>query len=463
MIALCLLTKGLIGIFFIACSYIAIAIYHRNWYIFRKTKLLLGGLFILALVLPWCLAIERANPEFWHYFIFNEHISRIFDRRFPPDYVVSKINALGYLGITALWCVPWSLFLPSVFRFIWQQLKTDSKSQKTPQQDAILLLTNTFILPIIIFLPLSSRLIYYSIPAIPAYTILCASAFINQSSAEKIQLFTRYWIFKKINLNCVFDIYGYIVIVMGVIATIAIAIFPQLFQSFTVIKNYSIFTSLVLANILILALGFLVSGIELLKQNYALSFKSLVISLFVFYSMITIGFAFYQDIRSSKNLVRIVDTNLPINALWIFEGSREIGAAGGIAYYLNQGQEINQTEESITDNKELPLGFISGKGKKVYRNVLILEDSGENRTPPQFPGKKPNYLINKQQLQSHWDSTRPVVFVTDFMRDLTNPQDSIDLNLPNNAGRALLSIGKRQVYINQAAIKNFRRQDRRLY
>ena len=458
-IALCLLTKGLIGIFFIFCSYIAIAFYHRSWSIFAKTKLLRGSLLVVALVLPWCIAIEKANPGFWHYFVFNEHIGRMLDRRFPPDYVVSKVSVLGYLGIAALWCIPWILFLPSVIKTIVQKMRSNHNKQKTPQQDAILLLTITFLLPIIFFLPLSSRLIYYSIPAIPAYIVLCSGTFISQLSARdkpRFQKLSIYRVSLKFNLDCGYTIYSGILITLGLILLTAIAFFPKLFVSFEAIKNYSVITSSLAAIIIILALGFLISGIELLKRNYNLSFKSLVISLFVFYSIITIVFSFYQDVRSSKNLVRLIDSNLPLNTLWIFEGSREIGAAGGIAYYLNQGADIRQTEASIAKNEEIPSGLVSGKNQKLYRNVLVLEDGGKNRIPPRFPGKKPNYLIDRQQLQIYWDSIRPVVFVTDFMRDLRDTRDPINLNLPNKANRPFLSVGKRQVYLNQAAMRNIR-------
>ena len=455
-IALCLLTKGLIGGFLIFCSYVAIALNRGIWNISKKTRLLIGIVFVLALILPWCIAIEKANPGFWHYFIVNEHLDRILDRRLPPDYVVSKISAVGYLGVTAIWCFPWTFLLPSVVKFVWQHLH-NNKNYKSYFQDAILLLTVACIVPLVVFIPLSSRLIYYSIPTIPIYIILCAGTLCDRLSINKKQPLKDYWMFQH-KFNRSFNFYGIVLTIVGLIALGAIAFFPKLFTSFTIVQNYSIVTSLVAAVISALALGFLFAGIELLRQNYSLSFKSLVISLFFVYGIATIGFTLYQDVRSSKNLVAIVENRLPVGTLWIFEGSREIGAAAGLTYYLNQGTQISQTAESINDNQEIPVGLVPAKGAKVYRNVLVLEDGGENRIPPQFPGKKPSYLIDKQQLQTYWNSMRPVVFVTDFLRDFNHPQDPIELNLPNNADIPLLSVGKRQVYLNQAAIRILRSQ-----
>ena len=455
-IALCLLTKGLIGVFFISCSYIAIAINYRNWQVFKQTKLLLGILFTLVLILPWSLAIEKANPGFWHYFIVNEHLARVLDRRFPPDYVVSTINPWGYLGITAFWLFPWSLFLPSTISFVWQKFTSNQKKKKSSEYNAILLLTLGFILPIIVFLPLSSRLIYYSIPAILPYIILCSGALKDRIQMQPKSLFKHY---KKLKINTNFGFYlsGLCLMLLGIISLTAIAFFPKLFQSFTNLHKYSIITSLVAAILIALTLGFVFSGIEFFRVNYSLSFKVLVISLFVTYSIVTVIFFFYQDVRSSKNLVAIVDRKLPINTLWIFEGSREIGAAGGITYYLNREKAIEQTKDSLSTNIELPLGFVAGKNTKIYRHVLVLEDGGTNRIPPKFPGNKPSYLINKQELHGYWHSMRPVVFVTDLLRNFNNSADPIELNLPHNVGQPLFSIGKRRVYINQAAIQSLRK------
>jgi hypothetical protein len=114
-------------------------------------------------------------------------------------------------------------------------------------------------------------------------------------------------------------------------------------------------------------------------------------------------------------------------------------------------------EDFFTNNQQIPVGFVAGKGTRIYQNVLVLEDSGKNRIPPQFPGKKPDYLIDRRQLQTYWDSQRPVVFITDFLRDFQDTQDPISLNLPNNAGQSFLTIGKRQVYLNQAGIRNIKK------
>ena len=177
-LSLCVLTKGLIGIVFPLAGCFALAVVRQDKKIITRLRLAQGLLLMLALILPWFIAVEQANPGFWHYFLVNEHLDRLLDRRFPPDYEVSKVSAAGYLAITACWSYPWILFLPSVIKSTWQEwhhgLSAQASLTKRKNSDAVFLLAIGAILPVAAFLPLSSRLIYYSVPAIPPYVILCA-------------------------------------------------------------------------------------------------------------------------------------------------------------------------------------------------------------------------------------------------------------------------------------------------
>ena len=423
-VALAFLAKGLIGVVFIFCGYFGLAIIRRQSQILKRTKLRYGILFILVLVLPWAIAIEKNNPGFWHYFMVNEHLNRIFDRRFPADYEVSKISALGYLGMTTIWCFPWSLFFPAIFKFTWQQWTGKIGTQTINYNNnvnAIFLLVIAFFAPIVIFLPLSSRLIYYSIPAIPPYVILCAGFYSQyllsknrQDTWGKSSGITKKLYDLKYRQSDNQFLYGSLFIFIGLVCSIVIISIADLNRILISIDSKASLVSLAVTVAIILSLGYLISGIEILRKNYQSSLYTLVISFLITYLAITIGLGFHQYIRSSKALVKIAENNLRIDTLWIFEGSREIGSAAGITYYLNQAQDDPNQKIFINNISRLSRGWLSGKNNLVYRHVLVLEDGGNNRLSPKFPGEKPNYLITKQQLQAYWQSDRPVVFVTDF-------------------------------------------------
>ena len=430
-LALCVLTKGAIGIVFPLLGYLALMFLRRDSKVIERIGLSKGLLLVLALIIPWAIAIERANPGFWHYFIVNEHLDRLLDRRFPPDYEVSRVSALGYLGIFTCWCLPWILFLPSVVKFSWQQWQRGSLRRSSASDrhysDGIFLLAMATILPVVSFLPFSSRLIYYSIPAIPGYIMLCAGWW-NHKFRSPSRSKTTNW-------------YGAIAVILG-ISCFSLTAVPRLVTLLPDVLQTSEVSKLIIFVAIALGTGWLAAGMGMFKRS-SWTLLPLIVALIITHSTIVRGFVLYQDLRSSKNIVLQTDACLSIDTLWTFEGSRELGAAGAIGYYLNQAR-----------TSELPRQTIGwATSDTAYRTVLVLADGGKNRLPPRFPGSPPPYLIDSSQLQIYWDSDRPVVFLTDFLRQPNDSSDPVTLNLPQGATQPYIVSGQRQLYLNQAAQK----------
>ncbi|MDJ0568475.1 MAG: glycosyltransferase family 39 protein [Pleurocapsa sp. MO_192.B19] len=471
-LALCVLTKGIIGVVFPLIGCFALAIVRQDWKIIKRIKLYQGLLLVLAVILPWFIAVEQANPGFLHYFIVNEHFDRLLDRRFPPDYEVSKISAIGYLGITACWCFPWILFLPSVIKSTfqeWQRGFQDNASIVEHQNsDGLFLLAIGAILPVILFLPLSSRLIYYSIPAIPHYIILCAGWWDKKYSLQSETIEQSSPIIDRpssinnhdfsVGTICKFslqvaecqtetktvNIYSAIAIALGICFASLIRFHPLLVNLLPPILNTPEIIRLIIIVAIALGLAWLVTGMGMLRRS-SLAWIPLFLALTITYLATIRGFVLYQDIRSSKTLVQQADSCLSIDTLWIFEGSREIGAAGAIDYYLNQNLKVSSPQHPTP-------GWTTGK-ERDYRTVMILSDGGKNRIPPQFPGSSPEYLITQSELQQYWNSDRPVVFLTDFLRQKDDNSDPLTRNLPRGVTEPYLIRGQRKLYLNDAAKK----------
>ncbi len=433
-LGLCLLTKGLIGVIFPLTGLLGLGIITKNYNIWQQVKLGQGILIMIAVALPWFIAVEQANPGFLHYFIINEHFDRILDRRFPPDYTVSKISPLGYLGITAIWCLPWTLFFPAVIKFSWQQYQGKNR-------DSIILMLIAFALPIITFVPLSSRLIYYSIPAIPSYVMLCGGYFNYQLSVAL-----------KSKSDGLTKITGFMAILMGIFCLISIAFLPQIITLLPIMSNQIEINQIIITFLITLGLGFFIAGIAIVRHLNFLSLISLLLAWIITCIIVIKGFVLYQDLRSSKTLIETTSACVSVETLWVFEGSRELGAAGGIVFYLNQNKfHPHKIDLSLTKLRK-------PKQNNSYQTILLISDGGENRIPPHFPGDLPSYLISKSQLQTYWNSDFPVVFITDFLRQPNDSNDPPNLNLPDNAGEPLLKVGSRKLYGNLATNKNWCKQ-----
>lgn len=447
----CVLTKGPFGLVFPILAGAGLTLSRGRWAVLRTLRVGRGMAVVLAVVLPWAIAVESANPGFLHYFIFNENLKRIADTRWPPDYDVSKVSALGYLAVTAIWCMPWTLVLPQALYTAgkdWLQgRRSEAALEDQRHSEGLLLLAIAAVGPILLFLPMSSRLIYYSLPALPPLVMLCAGWWVR--SGEKSQIWGR---------RVAAVLFG----LVGWVAVSALFWVPSLLSQVPELSTMRELQSLVRWVAIALGLGFFGAGISLWVRRPDRALVSLFLGFAVTYAAVASGFAAFQDFRSSKTLVETANARLGVETLWVFEGSRELGAAGAMSYYLDRKGNHPRSALPVSDSPTLnpsqgrgdravPLGWAPGKNNTAYQIVLVLTDSGANRIPPAFPGDRPRYAITKLDLQQLWQATRPVVFVTDFLRQPTDPADPPTLNLPAEAGSPLLRVGPRTLYGNAAA------------
>jgi 4-amino-4-deoxy-L-arabinose transferase-like glycosyltransferase len=180
--ALNVLTKGLIGIVFpiaFVLLYLAIT---KQLHLLLKLHLLAGTAVFLALAAPWHILAALHNPSItmptglglpakagWAWFyLYNEHIARFLSERIPHDYGLTPVW-LFWLYL-ALWIMPWAVFLPIA---IVDQIRTLRKRAlaTTREHEASLSLL-LWALLVLGFFTLSNRQEYYSLPALPALALM---------------------------------------------------------------------------------------------------------------------------------------------------------------------------------------------------------------------------------------------------------------------------------------------------
>jgi 4-amino-4-deoxy-L-arabinose transferase-like glycosyltransferase len=162
------LSKGLVGILFPLAIAALFFWTSRERPSLRVSHLVWGGLLFAALALPWHLLAARANPGFFHHYIWNEQILRFLGRREPKDY--SSIPLPLFLALVPVWLFPWSAFLPalaSVFRL----LPPDDGKARAAARLAFL-----WAGVVLVFLCLSARLEHYAFPLLPPLAVLVGIA-----------------------------------------------------------------------------------------------------------------------------------------------------------------------------------------------------------------------------------------------------------------------------------------------
>ena len=127
-----------------------------------------GVLLFLIVALPWYIAVQRANPQFFREFILQQNLAR-----FTSDLYRHPQPFWYFLPVTLLGLLPWVVFvIASVIDAIrdWRY----SVEQPPGEADLPTFLVIWFLFPILFFSFSRSKLPGYILPSIPAATILLA-------------------------------------------------------------------------------------------------------------------------------------------------------------------------------------------------------------------------------------------------------------------------------------------------
>lgn len=152
------LTKGLIGVVFplmIVGAWVALL---GRWREVPRYGLVWGLLLIAAINLPWYTLVQRANPEFLHYFFVYQQFDRFAESGFnnaQPWWYYPAIIAGGLL--------PWSLLLPGASVYLWRRWRAEGGAGRRH----LFLLLWPWLIVIFFSIP-ESKISSYLLPAIPA-------------------------------------------------------------------------------------------------------------------------------------------------------------------------------------------------------------------------------------------------------------------------------------------------------
>ena len=155
------LSKGLIGLALPAAAMVAYALVHRDISFLKRLEPVAGVAIMLAIALPWIIAVSIANPEFAHFFFIHEHFQRFLTQvhhRTAPWWYFIPILIAGML--------PWTAMLGQALIAAW---KGDPVGRSFKPRRFLLL----YAAVIFLFFSVSqSKLPSYILPIFPALALL---------------------------------------------------------------------------------------------------------------------------------------------------------------------------------------------------------------------------------------------------------------------------------------------------
>ncbi len=187
-LALGMLAKGPVAPFLAILVIVIYTVAVRDSRLAVQTLWLPGIVIFCAIALPWYLAVQLRNPNFFREFILEHNLGR-----FSHDLYHHSEPFWYYLPVTALALVPWTVFVvPALvhpLRKWWAGRKKAAANRDDLKDMFTVFACCWFIVPLLFFSLSQSKLPGYILPAIPAGALLladCLQKYWEQTETEPI-------------------------------------------------------------------------------------------------------------------------------------------------------------------------------------------------------------------------------------------------------------------------------------
>jgi 4-amino-4-deoxy-L-arabinose transferase-like glycosyltransferase len=163
-VAFAVLTKGLLGIAIPGMAIAVFLLWSHDIARIKEFRLVSGALIIVAIVTPWCLLMEQANPGYIEYFIVNQHLGNLLGTagdavaRHPQPFYF-------YIPLLLVGMFPWSFLLPSAVLNAWG-------ARKQQEHNPAVFLLFWLVIGFLFFSSATSKLSPYVLPLFPAAALL---------------------------------------------------------------------------------------------------------------------------------------------------------------------------------------------------------------------------------------------------------------------------------------------------
>jgi 4-amino-4-deoxy-L-arabinose transferase-like glycosyltransferase len=169
-LGLATLAKGPVALAFFALIVVAFAAVRRDWRLIARTLRLPGIAAYCAVTLPWFVAVQLRNPEFFRIFILEHNLAR-----FGTNLYRHQQPFWYFLPVALIGLLPWTIFTIAAAAETIRGWKAEGRKMFDGEDGLDVFLLLWLALPIVFFSFSQSKLPGYIVPALPAAPILVAS------------------------------------------------------------------------------------------------------------------------------------------------------------------------------------------------------------------------------------------------------------------------------------------------
>lgn len=183
-LALATLAKGPVAPFLATAVLLIFAAAKRDWRSLRSTLWIPGIALFLAVALPWYVAVELRNPEFFRVFFLEHNLAR-----FSQDMYHHHQPFWFYLPVFLLATMPWTLWLILAIVERVRLFRSEGREAFTsPEDSRQLFLLIWMLVPVLFFSASQSKLPGYILPAVPAAALLVTEYLAARRREEEIKV-----------------------------------------------------------------------------------------------------------------------------------------------------------------------------------------------------------------------------------------------------------------------------------
>jgi len=175
-----MLAKGPVAPLLAAVTILLFTIAVREMRLITRTLWFPGILLFGAVAVPWYVAVQARNPQFFHEFILQHNLAR-----FSTNLYHHPEPFWYYIPVTVLGLLPWIVFVAAAFVESLRVWWAERRSAITDLQLQFRIFSCCWlVVPVVFFSASQSKLPGYILPAIPAGAVLLADYVLRQFEQE---------------------------------------------------------------------------------------------------------------------------------------------------------------------------------------------------------------------------------------------------------------------------------------